>query len=226
MQTRMTMLFLFTGLAAATLSGCGSDDDGGDSGVSSLALRMEEAPPNAPSACAQENGACDCPRDASQDFTLVARNEAGAEVEIDPSAVTWTVDTVGPTVDLVSDGASATVTALQDWFDNAGAEGTATLRAEYRGRTASMPINVVIDASGNWQARLDNGFTYLLSLRQTGRTIVDSATGYSGRVTNDALTLAVSSINVSARFTSRTQVSGTYSSASGGLSGTLTCTRQ
>ncbi|HTK03995.1 MAG TPA: hypothetical protein VL500_00240 [Candidatus Eisenbacteria bacterium] len=225
MKNRTTLLALLSALALAAATGCGSGDDGPEGGVSSLALRMEPAPQGVDSACAQESGSCNCPNGAYARLTLVARASDGSEVAVDPSSVSWS-SSDSASVEVIADGASADVGGLRDWFDANGSEPTASVTASYAGRQASMPVTVVINASGDWNALLDNGFSYLLSLQQSGRTIVDTGTGYSGRVAGDALTLAVSGINVNARFTSRTQVSGTYASTSGGLHGTLTCTKQ
>jgi len=226
MTIRKTLLPFLSTLAFVAAAGCGSDrDDGPGGGVSSLALRMEPAPQGVDSSCAQENGTCTCPNGAYARLTLIARAEDGTEMEVDPSSVEWS-SSDSASVEVIADGAAADIGGLRDWFDANGSEPSATVTASYSGLQATMPVTVAINASGDWNAVLDNGFSYLLSLQQSGRTIVDSGTGYSGRVAGDALTLAVSSINVSARFTSRTQVNGTYAAASGGLSGTLTCTKQ
>lgn len=224
MKNKMTVLAFLSALALVAATGCGSGDDG-PGGVSSLELRMEPAPQGVDSSCSQESGSCNCPNGAYARLTLVAHASDGSEVAVDPSSVQWSSSDPA-SVDVVADGASADVGGLRDWFDASGSEPAAGVTASYAGRQASMPVTVVINASGDWNALLDNGFSYLLSLQQSGRTIVDTGTGYSGRVAGDALTLAVSGINVDAHFTSRTQVSGTYASSSGGLHGTLTCTKQ
>lgn len=223
MNLRTYALFFFTAATLALHSGCGSDEPERPS-LSSLELRMEAPAEDATASCAVENGSGACPRDATGHLVLIGHDYDGAEVALDTASVTWTVDATGPTVELTSSGTTATIVAKQDWFDTGGAEGAATIVASYGGLQASLPVTVVIDASGGWDAALDIGFTYGLDLRQTGRTVEDVATGYTGSVTGDALSLSVSGIMVDARFTSRAEVRGTYSGA--GRTGTLVCTRR
>ena len=223
MKTWTTFFFL-AGLAFAGLTGCGSghDDPGG---VSSLELRMEPAQQGVDASCKQENGGCTCPNGAYARLTLVAKAEDGSEVAVDPGAVEWR-SSDSASVAVIADGAAAAVGGRRDWFDANGSEPSSNVTASYQGRSISMPVTVAINASGDWQAQLDIGFSYLLSLQQSGRDVLDSGTGYGGRIVGNALSLAVSGVNVNATFSSRTLVNGTYASSSGGLHGTLTCTKQ
>ena len=218
-----TMVFSFMCLALAA-AGCGGGDDA-PGGVSSLELRLEPAQEGDDASCARENDGCACPNGAYARLTLVARAEDGSEVAVDPGGVSWS-SSDSASVEVIAEGSAADVGGLRDWFDGNGAEPAATVTASYAGLSASMPVTVVLNASGDWEAVLDIGFTYLLSLRQSGRDVVDAGTGYGGRIAGNALSLAVSGINVTASFSSRTQVNGTYASSSGGLNGTLTCTKQ
>ena len=221
----MRTVFLATLALAAASCSCGPDEGNDGPRVASLELRTELPSPDEAASCAKQAGTYICPRDASGTLTLVARDGSGTEVQVDPDKVAWRVDSTGPTVAMTASGTTASVTGKQDWFDTGGSEGSAVVTASYDGLEASLPIAVVMNASGSWLATLDLGFSYTLSLRQVGRAVVDTGSGYSGRVDNDALTLYVNGIDVSARFTSRTSVSGTYSGPDG-LSGTLTCTKQ
>lgn len=223
---RTTLLMTMTAALAAALTGCGSDGGGSpDPSVASISLSLDPAPQGAASSCAAHDGLCDCPRGASAHLTLTARDSGGREVAIDQGAVAWT-SSDGASVSVgASASGGADVSALRDTFDAQGMEPSATVTATYGGLQASLPVTVVIDAHGDWLAVLDIGFSYVLSLSQSGRAVVDAATRYGGSIRNDMMTLTVSGINVDARFTSRTDVSGTYSGP-GGLNGTLTCTRQ
>ncbi|HTM68041.1 MAG TPA: hypothetical protein VL426_01975 [Candidatus Binatia bacterium] len=224
MTMRTTTFALLSALALAAATGCGSGDDGPGGGTT-LALRMEPAQQGVDSSCAQAGSSCECPNGAYARLTLVAHASDGSEVAVDPGAVQWS-SSDSASVEVIADGAAADVGGLRDWFDANGSEPSATITASYQGKQASMPVTVVINASGDWQARLDNGFSYLLSLQQSGRAVTDTGTGYGGSIAGNALTLTVSGINVNATFSSRTQVNGTYASSSGGLHGTLTCTKQ
>lgn len=213
-------------IALAACGGCGSDGGGSpDPTVTSLSLRMDPAPPEAASACAQHDGLCDCPRGATMHLTLTARAADGHEVGIDPGAVSWTSSDAASVAVASSAAGGADVSALRDLFDAQGAEPSATITASYGGLQAAMPVTAVLDAYGDWLAVLDIGFSYRLSLSQAGRAVEDAATHYGGSIQNDMMSLTVSGISVNARFTTRTEVSGTYTSP-GGLNGTLTCTKQ
>jgi hypothetical protein len=186
---------------------------------------MEPAPADADSSCVQQAGACTCPHGTTAHLTIVARAADGREVAIDQSAVSWaSSDPATVDVSAVASG-GADIEAKRDWFDaNNGTEPSATVTASYGGLRASASVTVVVDAHGVWNAVLDNGFTYTLSLAQSGRSVTDRATHYGGQVAGDALSLSISGFTVNAAFTSRTAVSGTYAGP-GGLAGTLTCTR-
>lgn len=223
---RSLLVSLCSFIAFAACGGCGSDGGGSpDPSVTSLSLRMEPAPEGAASACAEHDGLCDCPRGAAMHLTLTARASDGREVAIDPGAVSWTSSDASSFSVASSASGGADVSALRDLFDAQGAEPSATVTASYGGLQASMPVTAVIDAHGDWQAALDIGFTYMLSLSQAGRAVVDTATHYGGSIQNDMMSLTVSGISVNARFSTRTDVSGTYTGP-GGLNGTLTCTKQ
>lgn len=218
-RSRLPVLCLFFCALIALTAGCGSDDDGGGGtpGVATLAVTAE----------GMADGKVPCPKDRSVSLGLEARASDGSPVAIDADSVTWEVDRTGPPVTLTDNGATADVSATKDWFDasSPGAEPTTNVTACYDGVCASAAVVGVIDAAGTWVARLDNGITYPLRLTQSGRTITETATGYTGSVNGNNLTLTVSGIAVNATFTTRTEVAGTYSG--GGLpGGTLTCTKQ
>lgn len=223
---RSLLLALCSFLALAACGGCGSDGGGSpDPSVASLSISMDPAPQDAASACAQHDGLCDCPRGAAMHLTLTARAADGHEVEIDPGAVSWTSSDAASVSVASSAAGGADVGALRDLFDAQGAEPSATVTASYGGLQATMPVTVVLDAHGDWQAVLDIGFSYTLSLTQAGRAVEDAATHYGGNIQNDMMSLTVSGISVNARFSSRTEVRGTYTGQNG-LNGTLTCTKQ
>lgn len=206
--------------AAALTAGCGGDDDGegGDPpSVASLAITAE----------GMTDGDVPCPKDREVTLGLEARASDGSPVAIDAARVTWEVDATGPAIRLDASGASATVAPLKDWFDTGqpGSEPLTGVTACYDDVCASANVLGVIDATGTWVARLDNGITYPLRLTQSGRTITETTTGYTGTIDGDNLSLTVSGITVNATFSSRTEVAGTYS-GSGLPPGTLTCTKQ
>ena len=218
-RTRLPALCLFFCAITALTAGCGGGDDGGGGspGVTTLAITAE----------GMSDGNVPCPKDRGVSLGLEARADDGSSVAIDASRVTWEVDATGPTVSLAANGGTATATATKDWFDAAppGAEPSTGVTACYDGLCDTVAVVGVIDATGTWVARLDNGITYPLQLTQSGRTITETTTGYTGSVSGNHLSLTVSGIAVSATFSSRTEVTGTYS-GSGLPPGTLTCTKQ
>lgn len=218
-RSRLPASCLFFCALIALAAGCGSDDDGGGGtpDVATLAITAE----------GMADGKVPCPKDRSVSLGLEARADDGSPVAIDAAHVTWEVDGTGPTVNLTDNGTSADVSATNDWFDASpsGTEPSTEVTACYDGACASVHVVGVIDATGTWVARLDNGITYPLRLTQSGRTITETTTGYTGTVVDNRLSLTVSGIMVNATFSSRTEVAGTYSG--GGLpGGTLTCTKQ
>lgn len=218
-RPQLPALCLFFCAITALTAGCGSDDGGGGGspGVATLAITAE----------GMKDGNVPCPKDRGVTLGLEARADDGSSVAIDASRVTWEVDATGPTVSLAANGATASATATKDWFDASptGAEPSTDVTACYDGVCDTVAIVGVIDATGTWVARLDNGITYPLQLTQSGRTITETTTGYTGSVSGNHLSLSVSGIAVSATFSSRTEVAGTYS-GSGLPPGTLTCTKQ
>lgn len=217
-RSRLPASCLFVCTLIALTAGCGNDDGGGGTpGVATLAITAE----------GMADGKVPCPKGRGVSLGLEARADDGSPVAIDAARVTWEVDRTGPIVNLTGNGATADVSATNDWFDASppGAEPSTEVTACYDGACASVDVVGVIDATGTWLARLDNGITYPLQLTQSGRTITETSTGYTGAVVDNRLTLTVSGILVNATFSSRTEVAGTYSG--GGLPpGTLTCTKQ
>jgi hypothetical protein len=233
MLKRIFVAALVAGIIAVISMGCGGCGSGGggdaapasDASTISLFLRADPSS-SGTAACAQSGNECDCPRGASATLTLVARDAQGDDVTVDAASVKWSSsDPSAVSLEAKPDG-TAVVTGNKDWFDNSpNAEGSATVGVSYDGATASMPVAVVIDASGTWKAVTQTGFALTLVLTQKGRTVLDLSAGYDGSIKNDTFTFDIGIAKVSAHFLSRTSVTGTATQSSG-QSTAVTCTKQ
>lgn len=229
MRTVHVWAMLLATASLAALQGCGGGGDGGNGGgggdgktVASLSLSAAPENPALAATCAQVGDECLCPKGAVALLTLSAKDAGGKAVAVDSAVIEWNSEDATST--LSDNGDDASIAGESDWFDG-GAEGVVTVTARYAGLTASMPVRTVINAAGNWHASADAGFETDVSLSQSGRSLKDTVTSYTGSVNNDRLTLNISLLTVDARFTSRDEVSGTFSGPNG-LTGKATCTRQ
>ncbi len=196
--------------AAIVAPGCGGDDEGAGGGLATVAIGSD----------ALDHGALAAPRDAEVTVRMDAKDGNGSPVSAD--ATSWAAS--GDGIEVRASGATATVVMHRDWFDAAGREPEATLTATLDGKTATVTVRGVINASGTWSAKLGSGLAYPLDLSQVGRTVTDRSTRYSGTITGNTLAIDVSGFAIRGTFLSRDEAKGTYSGS--GTSGPLTCTRQ
>jgi hypothetical protein len=109
-----------------------------------------------------------------------------------------------------------------------GEEPAATLVVRYGEVEASIEVRCILNAAGNWRVVIDGGAIIQdLSLKQNGRTITYEGTSgnASGTIDGDAISLAQQGFMLTGTFTSRDEVSGTYTGP-GGISGAWTATRR
>lgn len=207
MRKSMLATTLFT---AVVIPACGSDDEGGGGGLATVAISSE----------ALDHGALAAPRNREITVRLDAKDGDGNPVAAD--ATDWAGS--GGGIEVRASGATATVIMHRDWFDAPGTEPEATLTATLDGKTATVTVHGVIDANGQWNAKLGSGLSYPLDLSQAGRTVTDRSTRYSGTINGNALAIDVSGFAIRGTFLSRDEAKGTYSGS--GTSGPLVCTRQ
>lgn len=207
----MRKTILATALFASVVAtACGSDDEGGGGGLATVAISSD----------ALDHGALAAPRNREVTVRLDAKDGDGNPVGAD--AASWSGS--GEGIEVRAAGATATVIMRRDWFDAPGAEPEATLTATLDGKTATVTVRGVIDANGQWNAKLGSGLSYPLDLTQAGRTVTDRSTRYSGTITGNALAIDVSGFAIRGTFLSRDEARGTYSGS--GTSGPLVCTRR
>lgn len=217
--------FAFLCAFGVAFSGCGSAPPD----VATLSFASQDI----------ENGELPIRKDGSALVGVVARGPDGREVEIGAEEFTWSSDDTNA-VEVKALGNAALITGKTDWFDSvpdggdpaAAIEPHATLTVTYHaGQTdeisASIPVAVVLNAAGTWRASISGLGDQVLTLDQRGRRVTYSGTAgdASGSIDGNRFTLAQQGFMLDGTFTSRTEVSGTYTGP-GGLSGTWSAVRE
>lgn len=187
-----------------------------------------------------ESGELPIGKDGSALVGVVARNEAGEEVEVDGSEFTWESED-GDVLEVRGLGTAALITGRIDWFDSYPADGgdpstahephTNLVVTYHPGGSdelrATIPVAVVLNGAGRWRAMIDGLGEQVLTLDQRGRHVSYSGTtgNASGTIVGNLFTLSQQGFMLTGTFTSRTEVSGTYTGP-GGISGTWSATRE
>lgn len=202
----------------ASFSGCGSAPPD----VASLSFDSQDI----------ENGELPIRKDGSALVGVIARGPDGREVEVGAEEFTWSSDDTGA-VEVKTLGNAALITGKIDWFDSvpdggdpaSAFEPHANLTVTYHaGQTdeisATIPVAVVLNAAGTWRATISGLGDQVLTLDQRGRRVTYSGTAgdASGTIDGSTFTLAQQGFMLNGTFTSRTEVSGTYTGP-GGISG-------
>lgn len=218
-------LFAFLCAFGASFAGCGSAPPD----VASLSFASQDI----------ENGELPIGRDGSALVGVVARDPDGREVEIGAGEFTWSSDDTGA-VEVKALGNAALITGKTDWFDSvpdggdpaSAFEPHANLTVTYHAGqadevSASIPVAVVLNAAGTWRATISGLGDQVLTLDQRGRHVTYSGTAgdASGSIDGNRFTLAQQGFMLDGTFTSRTEVSGTYTGP-GGISGTWSAVRE
>jgi hypothetical protein len=184
-----------------------------------------------------ENGTLLVVRDKGTLLRVVAKDDSGAEVELDPGDIRWEA-TSTTTLELTPLGGSCIVKGLQDWFDtvaegddpSTGHEPSDTLTVWYDDNgsgqldeseaRAQLPVSVVLNGEGNWMVKITggtlNGVSIPLDLVQHGRTLGHEATGAMAQIVGNTFSIAQLGFSFSGDFSSRTTISGEYMDDSGG----------
>lgn len=217
----LVALFIF----AASLAGC----IGGAPPVSRLEFASGDI----------ENGELPIGKEGSALVGVVARNESGAEVDIDGSEFTWESEDAN-VLEVHGLGTAALITGKIDWFDSYPADGDPATAHEphanlvviyHAGQSdeirATIPVAVVLNGAGSWRASISGLGDQVLTLDQRGRHVSYSGTtgDASGAIEGNLFTLSQQGFILTGTFTSRTEVSGTYTGP-GDISGTWTATRE
>lgn len=91
-------------------------------------------------------------------------------------------------------------------------EPRADVTVEYNGRSARVPVAIVINADGTWQIFLNDNAEPVSeqTFRQSGRMLRNEVADAEGRIEGDRLDLRQGPLMLSGTFVSRTAVEGTF----------------
>jgi len=228
-MTAFRSLFLVALLAAfsclALFSGCTSAPPD----VASLEFQSQDI----------ENGILPIRKEGSALVGVIARNASGEEIELDASEFVWRSD-LPDVVDVKGLGNAALITGKIDWFDTVPEGGDPATAHEPRANLvviyhegqddelmATVPVAVVLNASGRWHASVSGLGEQTLTLDQRGRHVSYAATtgDLAGTIDGNQFTLSQQGFMLVGTFTSRTAISGTYTGP-GGVTGTWTASRE